>query len=74
MAELREVYLAIVLEEHEAEHAALEVSDEIRNKFQWARGKFTGHPTAAELDAETKVWQRVDELRRQRREWVEQHK
>lgn len=74
MAELREVYLAMVLEEHEAEHAALEVSDEIRHKLQWAWGKFTGHPTAAELDAETKVWQRVEELRQQRRNWVEQHR
>jgi hypothetical protein len=74
MAELREVYLAIVLEEHKAEHEALEVSDEIRNKFRWKKGRFTGHPTTAELDAETKVWQRVDELRLQRREWVEQHK
>ena len=70
MAELREIYLAIVLEEHDAEHEALEVSDEIRHKFVWKRGKFTGHPTTAELDAETKAWHRVDELRHKRREWV----
>jgi hypothetical protein len=74
MAELREIYLAIVLAEHEAEHAALEVSDELRHKFRWEKGKFTGHPTAAELDAETKVWRRVDELRQERREWVERQK
>ena len=73
MAELREIYMAIVLAEHEAEHAALEVSDEIRHKFKWTKGKFTGHPTTAELDAETKMWLRVDELRQQRREWVARH-
>lgn len=74
MAELREVYMAIVLAEQEAEHTALEVSDELRHKFMWQKGKFIGHPTAAELDAETKVWLRVEELRQQRREWVERQR
>jgi len=63
-------YEALCHAEMEAEHRALDISTAIRESMIFEDGAWIGVPTDDHHDAESNAWQRVEELRKKRREWV----
>ena len=63
-------YEALCRAEMEAEHRALDISTAIRESMLFEDGAWIGVPSDEHHDGEAEAWAKVEELRKQRREWV----